>query len=91
MTRSARLDMTIDSGIDAWPVATPRNYMQRLSCAPHIGVGTKFSLGGPLGVMPSVGLHHCYTQHMHMHIKLVTCACWYSMVLVVNVRAMCSY
>ena len=54
----------------------------------NIGVGTKFALGGPLSVMPSVGLHHCYTQHMQMH---STCACWYSIVLVVNVRAMYSY
>ena len=53
-----------------------------------IGVGTKFALGGPLSVMPSVGLHHFYTQHMQMHSKLVTCACWYSIVLVVNVCAM---
>ena len=60
-------------------------------CNKVIGVGTKFALGGPLSVMPSVGLHHFYTQHMQMHSKLVACACWYSIVLVVNVCAMYSY
>ena len=47
-----------------------------------------------ISVMPSVGLHHCYTQHMQMRSKLYSHVCVLvsiSIVLVVNVRAMYSY
>ena len=54
-----------------------------------IGVGTKFALGGPLSVMPSVGLLHSThanaQQASHVGVLVLY------IVLFVNVHAMYSY
>ena len=52
------------------------------ACLCHGGVGTKFALGGPLSVMPSVGLHAQQASHVCVLVL-------YSVGL--NVRAMYSY